>query len=396
MSATSNEVAKRVYNCLKPGEDGNISRVNAYESIRLIEGLHIELLKSSSRRLNANAIDKLMKSGHFLYKFMTTDPSRQYDCMMCMTFIASVIALGIHGSYWTESSFDQSDSGTNTTGVVDTVHQADRVAIKLEEMRIYVSLHSWATSTWWDDMSCELKEVCKEAMHVLLDDEFAIAEKMACAMVLFSASIDLEMSEIVNSPSTMALHSGAYLRELQTSGQYVERVNAIADMSDSEIGQQVIRDLITSFLLPRIETFPRSTTLFNSEATRFIMEYHPDVVRRAHMKAQLTGPHLWRDLNEDELERSCVILAGLAVYLAPDIEAVRKKAAFNGRVQLPFVYGKPPLSGPLLRLTHQRWSCYVVEEDRSQTLQYSGEGLTGLQRCALLFTHLYDRNIKNL
>ena len=401
MSATINEVAKRVYNCLKPDAEHVISRVNAYEALRLIQGLHMELLKASGRRIPGVSMGNLIKSGQFVYMFMTTDPNRCDDCAMIMLMLASVIAIGIHGSSWSDGADcadDMQHDGANNADNGDNgaVRQTDRMPIKLDEMRIYVSLHSWATSTWWDDMSCELKEVCKDAMCVMLDDEFAIAEKMACAMSLFSASLDLEMGDSLSSPSTIALHSSAYIRELQKSGQYVERVNAIADMSDSEIGQQVIRDLITSFLLPRIETFPRHTTLFNSEATRFIMEYHPDVVRRAHMKAQLTGPYLWRDLNEDELERTCVILAGIAVYIAPDIDAVRKKAAFNGRVQLPFVHGKLPLNGPLLRLTHQRWCCYVVEEDRSQTLQCSGEGLAGLQRCALLFTHLYDSNINNL
>jgi len=395
MAATITEVAKRIYNCLKPDVEHVISRVNAYEALRLIEGLHVELLKSSDRRIPGRAVDHLMKAGQFLYMFMTTDPNRYDDCAMIMLLLGSVIAIGIHGSSWADAA-DSMQHDEPTADVPVATRQTDRTSIKLDEMRIYVSLHSWSTSTWWDDMSSELKEVCKDAMCVLLDDEFAIAEKMACAMSLFSASLDMEMGDVVSSPSTIALHSSAYIRELQKSGQYAERVNAIADMSDSEIGQQVIRDLITSFLLPRIETFPRATTLFNSEATRFIMEYHPDVVRRAHMKAQLTGPHLWRDLNEDELDRTCVILAGIAVYLAADVDAVRKKAAFNGRVQLPFLRGKPPASGPLLRLTHQRWSCYAVENDRSQTLQCSGEGLAGLQRCALLFTHLYDSNINNL
>lgn len=400
-SSTINDVTRRVYNCLKPDAECVISRVNAYEALRLIEVLHMELLKASARRLTGKAVENLMKAGQFIYIFMTADPNRSNDCTVIMLLLASVIALGIHGSNWSDSCMDSSpqdcDGQSGQSGQsVGAIQPTDRVPIKLEEMQIYVPLHSWATSTWWDDMTCELPNVCKDAMYVLLDDEFAIAEKTACAMALFSASLDIEKSETLSSPSTIALHSGTYLRELQKSGQHIERINAIADMSDSEIGQQVIRDLITSFLLPRIETFPRSTTLFNSDATRFIMEYHPDVVRRAHMKAQLTGPHLWRDLNEDELERTCVILAGIAVYLAPDIDAVRKKSAFNGRVQLPFVQGKSPNNGPFLRLTHQRWSCYVIEEDRSQTLQYSGEGLLGLQRCALLFTYLYDSNIKNM
>jgi len=167
-------------------------------------------------------------------------------------------------------------------------------------------------------------------------------------------------------------------------------MNAIAEMSDSELGQQVIRDMITSFLVPRIEMFPRHTTLFNNEITKFIMENYPNIVRRAHMKATLTGPFLWHDLNEDELERTCVILAGIAVFLAPDIESVRKKTAFNGRVDLPFLRGKRPLSGPLLQFNQQKWSCYVIEENGALSLQCSGEGMRGLERSALLFTHLCD------
>lgn len=391
-SSTATEVAKRIYNSLKPDAENTISRVNAYEALRLLEGLHGQLLKSNTRRISSNTINYLIKSGHCLYKFMTNDPNRYDDCAMGMMLLASVIALGVHGIQNTLDDMDAIEEQDHVEG--DAMRQTERTPIKLDEMQIYTSLYSWATSTWWDDMSCELADVCKEVMYVLLDDAFAIAEKMACAMTLFSASLDMEMDEKLTSPSTIALQSSAYLREMQTSGQHVERINAIADMSDSEIGQQVIRDLITSFLLPRIETFPRPTTLFNGETTRFIMEHHPDIVRRAHLKAQLTGPQLWRDLNEDEVERICVILAGIAVYLAPDIDSVRKKSAFNGRVQLPFVRGKPPLSGPFLRLTHRRWSCYMISDNATQTMQYSGEGLAGLQRCALLFTHLYDSEVK--
>lgn len=362
-------------------------RVNAYEAFRQLRGLHAELLKlpSGTRRISTRTVNHLIESGQHLYEFMTTDPSRCHDCTIGMLFLASVVALGLHGSKWTEGCDGEEEE--------DTLRQLDRVPLKLEEIRIYDSVHAWAVSTWWDDVTSELANVCKEVMYVLLDDEVAIAEKTACAMALFSASLDLEKGAQITSPSTIALQSSAYLRELQKSGQSAERLNAIADMSDSEIGQQVIRDLITSFLMPRIELFPRPTTLFNSETTRFVMEHYPDVVRRAHIKAQLTGPYLWRDLNEDELERTCVILAGIAVYLAPDIDAVRKKSAFNGRVQLPFARGKLPVSGPFLRLTQKTWSCYMVEADRSHSLQCSGEGLAGLQRCVLLFTHLYDSNI---
>ena len=69
-SSTINDVTRRVYNCLKPDAECVISRVNAYEALRLIEALHMELLKANTRRLPGNAIENLMKAGHFIYIFM--------------------------------------------------------------------------------------------------------------------------------------------------------------------------------------------------------------------------------------------------------------------------------------------------------------------------------------
>jgi len=382
-----------VYKCLKPQANGDISRVNAYEALTLIQSLHMELLKLPAnpavQNISQKSIDTLMTCGHHMYNYMTVDPMRAEDCAFIMLQIGSVIALGMHGSRWSDD-LEMSESN-ECDGQDDHFRQLERQKIEVDEMQIYASLHTWATSTWWDEVcTSDLAGACQESMYVLLDDEFTFSQKMACAMMLFSASNDLKVMSTITSPSTISLQSSTYIRELQKSGRITEQMNAIAEMSDSELGQQVIRDMITSFLIPRIEMFPRYTTLFNSEITKFIMENYPHIVRRAHMKATLTGPFLWHDLNEDELERTCVILAGIAVFLAPDIDSVRKKAAFNGRVDLPFVRSKRPSSGPLLQFSQQKWSCYIIEPNGSLTLQCSGEGMKGLERCALLFTHLYD------
>lgn len=384
-------IAKKVYNCLKPDAEGSIRHTNAYEALKQLHVLHGELLKQCQPIAPRSAVETLMLAGHNLYKFTPTDPTRSEESATLLLFLASTIALAVHGSRWADETMAPC---TEEEAEGDVARKLERVPVDLSEMRLFGSLHTWATSSWWDHVLEEnLTETCKDALLVILDDEFNLGQKKACALAFFSASLELEASSHFksSSPSTISLQSSSYLRQLQHSGHVVERMNAIADMSDSEIGQQVIRDMITSFLLPRIEAFPRYTSLFNSETTRFIMEHHPDIVRRAHLKAMLTGPYLWRDLAEDELERTCVVLAGLAVFLASDVEAVRKKAGFNGRVILPFLRAKPPLEGPILQLTQRRWSCYLLNDSQTPILQCSGEGICGLERCVLLFTHLYEQ-----
>jgi len=396
-TTTVKSIAKQVYNCLNPDRNGAITRANAYEALKQLQILHSEFIKREAAVRSPSSVEALLSAGHNLYQFMSTDPVRSEESATILLFLASTIAMAMEGSRWSDETNANEEGGTSVEEQ-EAIRKVERVPIDLFEMKLFVPLHTWATSTWWDDVSDELTDVCKDVIQVLLDDEFNVSQKTAAALAFFSASLDLELDSILKltSPSTVALQSSAYLRQLHHSGHVVERVNAIADMSDSEIGQQVIRDLITSFLVPRIEMFPRHTTLFNSETTRFIMEYHPDIVRRAHLKAMLTGPHLWRNLDEGELERTCVILAGLAVFLAPDIDSVRKKSAFNGRIILPFLRGKPPLEGPTLQLNQGRWSCYLMGHARTSVLQCSGEGVAGLERCVLLFTHLCEQMVARM
>ena len=218
-------------------------------------------------------------------------------------------------------------------------------------------------------------------------------------------------------------------------------VESLVSRADAELGAQVFRDLILSFTLPRGVTRLRHTLLLsrtlNGEATK----NYPSLVDHAH-RAALQGPsQVWQhgvtsagtivstEVDEapgerdaqflhdaqrihDEaeqqeqsrlnnldyiaaanMERSCVILAGLAMLFAPSSAEARKGIAFQGRVRLPF------LTVPLHRVsatsattdTHSvvelledgSWA-YVAAVNGTLQLKYRGQGLHGLSAAASL------------
>lgn len=212
-------------------------------------------------------------------------------------------------------------------------------------------------------------------------------------------------------------------------------VESLVGRADAELGAQVFRDLILSFTLPRGVVGLRHTLLLSRNTSTIATNKHGHLVGHAH-GAALQGPsRVWqhgvlgavpmlgegageapgernaeflhtaerlhneaeererqRLNNQDcvaaaEMERGCVLLAGLAMLFAPSSAEARKGLAYQGRVRLPFfsvpLERKEPKSSVEL-MADGSW-CYFQPQNARLVMKYRSFGLEALKVvCALL------------
>tara|TARA_Y100000748_G_scaffold252919_1_gene218465 strand:- start:96 stop:1271 length:1176 start_codon:yes stop_codon:yes gene_type:complete len=179
-----------------------------------------------------------------------------------------------------------------------------------------------------------------------------------------------------------SLSVGAVLEEANPEMKE-KRLQGIVDGADSEVGQQVLRDLILSFLLPRELLGTRKTLLLTREASKRAGVEHGLLLSQAHDAAMRGAPWSYSD-DENEIHKICALLAGLAMLqLAKAKNAdVRLATPFDGLVQIGFLELTP--------CTHKKRLVYDEEVDTwrvySQsplTVHARGVGLDGLRACVL-------------
>lgn len=227
-------------------------------------------------------------------------------------------------------------------------------------------------------------------------------------------------------------------------------VESLVSKADADMGSQVFRDMLLSFVLPASVVGLRHTLLLSRESTNVANRSFSKVVDYAH-SAALVGPsRVWEygspsTLHADilqsaldhktdtvareasfldsaermhatskeaeardrcdpssiagsELERACVLLAGLAMVFAPSAIEARKGVAFRGHVRLPFLYSHP-LADPsrfsmATCLELQQSSDWVFTTPRSGRVstRNCGSGLEGLRvGAALLLNEFLSR-----
>ena len=212
-------------------------------------------------------------------------------------------------------------------------------------------------------------------------------------------------------------------------------IESLVGRADAELGAQVFRDLVLSFTLPRGVVGLRHTLLLSRNTSTIATKNHGDLVGHAHCAA-LQGPsRVWqhgvlsaqpmlndgagqapgektaqflhtaerlhqeaeeaerlRMNNQDciaaaEMERSCVLLAGLAMLFAPSSSEARKGLAFQGRVRLPFFsvpLERTDVKSSIELMTDGSW-CYFEPQNERLVLKYKGDGLEAVKVvCTLL------------
>ena len=167
-----------------------------------------------------------------------------------------------------------------------------------------------------------------------------------------------------------------------------KRLLALAQAGESEAGQQILRDLLLSFLLPSSIVGVRRHQLMSRAASTAAGVDHADVVNTGHSVAMAGAEFIWQH-SKDELERACALLTGVAILTTRGGEdPIRKKDAFVGRVSLPFFETTPPPPG-VKRLAlipdQRRWVLYKIGKDGAPNVQCNLRGFEGLCDCLLEF-----------
>ena len=162
----------------------------------------------------------------------------------------------------------------------------------------------------------------------------------------------------------------------------------IASAAESEAGQQVIRDILLSFLLPSGVVQSRRVLLLARTAQSQASENFQEHVARAHDVA-MGGAEWFFQNGTDELERMCCLLGGIAMLTTKRTkDMIRKNDAFGGQVQLPFFETRPPDEPSTLRLalvaSENRWVLYrLSKKNNMMRVIYSKCGFEGFCDAAL-------------
>jgi len=177
----------------------------------------------------------------------------------------------------------------------------------------------------------------------------------------------------------------------EANNRQEERLQAVVDAAETEAGQELIRDFILSFLLPAKVVGVRRTPLLSREAARIATEKHASDMQAAHEAAMRGAEWSWKH-DQEKLHKACALLAGLCILFAgrgAGIDAIRKGDAFAGRVNLPFLETRGPLSGEkrLALIPHRNeWIVYTVDKNSQPRVHLRHTGMEGLRQGALLLT----------
>jgi len=167
-----------------------------------------------------------------------------------------------------------------------------------------------------------------------------------------------------------------------------EKLQSVSDCAESEVGQQVLRDLILSFKLPRFVVGVRRTCLLSRQANKVATEKYSEILTGGH-EAAMRGARWTYDNDADEIHKICALLAGIAVMQCRDAQSVRKDDIFGGRVSLPFLETFPPEPGTtrlaLLESTDE-WVVYTVDAKSKPTVKLRQRGFDGLKQSMLVFS----------
>ena len=234
-------------------------------------------------------------------------------------------------------------------------------------------------------------EVARHALRIgscCLDDESWAA--LDGIMPLFFRNSAFNMAESLLMPDGDAdFASLSVAKAMAEMGleQREKKLLSIAQAGESEAGQQVVRDMMLSFLLPASHVGVRRTLLLTRAASTRAGVDHPVDVARAHDVAMAGTEWLWVN-GTDKLERMCCLLAGVAVLTTKGGEdPIRKTDAFCGRVQLPFFETRPPERPEFLRIAlvpnARRWILYKLSKRGLPEVLLSQRGFTGLCDAAL-------------
>jgi hypothetical protein len=230
--------------------------------------------------------------------------------------------------------------------------------------------------------SGEVARHCLRIGACSLDDDSW--EGINTLMPLFFRNSALNMQESLLLPDGdtdfVSLTTSTTLQGLSPEMR-AKKLLGVAQAGESEAGQQIVRDLMLSFLLPAGHVGVRRTLLLTRAASTQAGVDYPALVARSHDVA-MTGTEWMFEHGTDQLERLCCLLAGVAVLTTKgDDDPIRKADAFNGRLQLPCFETRPPDPAALriVLIPHcRRWILYRLDKRGRPKVASSQRGFRGL------------------
>jgi len=175
---------------------------------------------------------------------------------------------------------------------------------------------------------------------------------------------------------------------MAASSEREEALVAIVQAGESELGQQVLRDMMLSFLLPKSVVGVRRTLALSRESATAATAGYPFITEIAHQTAMQGCEFVWKN-SDSELKRLCALLSGIAMLTTKGTDdLVRKATAFSGLVQLPFLETVPPSpKQPRLAMvpTNRSWVLYSLSAKGTPVVELSKRGFDGLIFSVLAF-----------
>ena len=138
------------------------------------------------------------------------------------------------------------------------------------------------------------------------------------------------------SANFLSLSAVAYCGTINSEGVSQSKCKALISAGESEAGQQVMRDMVLSFLLPSSLVRVRRTLLLSREVAAKATVDYTDIVQFAHETAMEGLEWTWEH-SKHPLKLTCALLTAIACLTTREgDDPIRKADAFSGLVNLPF------------------------------------------------------------
>ena len=252
-----------------------------------------------------------------------------------------------------------------------------------------------------DTMSKEMKNeirtsnVCRLCMKVAESraDGANMEEAIELAQIFFhqsSHAMSFQLFSTCSKPGEdfLTLSSASFLASVNSVNNV--RLQAIAEIAESEAGQSCLRDFILSFTLPRSVVGLRKTCLLTRKSNTRATKEFPVILGEAHDAAMRGASYSWTD-DEKVIHKICSILAGIAVVMTKNAQSIRRDDAFCGRVSLPFLETRMDPGSEFLPRMHyvadsDSWVVYKMSSKSGlPSVDFQGYGFEGCCQACLLF-----------
>jgi hypothetical protein len=262
--------------------------------------------------------------------------------------------------------------------------------INFEDEQVLMNCSSWS-SILKSDVAVS-RAALQEAKNI---GEPNVMSKMNTLAIIFLRSSSSAMSHSliaksqmgtynVNRKSFLTLDTVGMLNDANEMKD--ERLSALVNAAESELGQSILRDTILSFNLPASVLGVRKSVCLSREINTCATKNYPDIVNNAH-EAAIRGSTWSYENDTNVIHKVSALLAGLAIVLFEKGSDIRKSNAFSGMVVLPFVDCiPPPPRVPRMTVISEtnEWVVYSINSRGMPSVKFKQAGFDGFCKCVLL------------